>query len=48
MEKTKGTLGGFETILDGILPNFDKDMLDDEPTPEELENHNEFMGKILK
>ena len=37
MEQTKGTLGGFETILDGILPNFDKDMLDDEPTPEELE-----------
>lgn len=37
MEQTKGTLGGFETILDGILPNFDKDMLDDEPTPDELE-----------
>lgn len=37
MEQRKGTLGGFETILDGILPNFDKDMLDDEPTPDELE-----------
>lgn len=37
MEKETATLGGFETILDGIIPNFDKDMLDDDPTPDELE-----------